>query len=184
MVPRGNVNTARITRYRSYEAMIGEGEEGGCYCVMINRWFFYTDTSSSQQNIDTSSPRSESFHPGPGRSEWSPWWRQGWWFHSLNGAGEARHQTNTATDGWRRDEEEEQEEAEEEREGSKSLTEKATFESALSQEMLLRTFTVPCDLRAKHTGNYYSAPNNIDLIVFQNHNVIFFRSCVCSGLVV
>lgn len=44
MVPRGNVNTARITRYRSYEAMIGEGEEGGCYCVMINRWFFYTDT--------------------------------------------------------------------------------------------------------------------------------------------
>lgn len=38
MVTRGNVNTARITRYRSYEAMIGEGEEGGCYCVMINRF--------------------------------------------------------------------------------------------------------------------------------------------------
>ena len=27
MVTRGNVNTARITRYRSYEAVIGEGEE-------------------------------------------------------------------------------------------------------------------------------------------------------------
>lgn len=29
MVTRGNVNTARITRYRSYEVMIGRGEEGG-----------------------------------------------------------------------------------------------------------------------------------------------------------
>lgn len=66
MVTRGNVNTARITRYRSYEAMIGEGEEGGCYCVMINRFFFNTDTSSSQENIDTSSSRSESFHAASG----------------------------------------------------------------------------------------------------------------------
>lgn len=30
MVTRGNVNTARITRYRSYEAVIGEREGGGC----------------------------------------------------------------------------------------------------------------------------------------------------------
>lgn len=51
MVTRGNVNTACITRYRSYEAAIGEKGEGGG--LLRNHrlifFFFYTDTSSQQQ---------------------------------------------------------------------------------------------------------------------------------------
>lgn len=44
MVSRGNVNTARITRYRSYEAVIGgrRRRRGGASRVMINRFSFYT----------------------------------------------------------------------------------------------------------------------------------------------
>lgn len=51
MVTRGNVNTARITRYRSYEAVIGEGEEKEEEEEGVLRhdqliFFFNTDTSS------------------------------------------------------------------------------------------------------------------------------------------
>ena len=51
MVSRGNVNTARITRYRSYEAVIGEGEEEEEGVLRHDQLIFYfiffnTDTSS------------------------------------------------------------------------------------------------------------------------------------------
>lgn len=44
MVTRGNVNTARITRYRSYEAVIGERGGGGRFDDQLI--FFCIDTSS------------------------------------------------------------------------------------------------------------------------------------------
>lgn len=64
MVTRGNVNTARITRYRSYEVAIGEGGGGGggvmgverlpqCDDQLIFFFSFHTDASSSVQKAVT-----------------------------------------------------------------------------------------------------------------------------------